>query len=799
MKKYQMNNIAGSGLGGGRMFYNLKISIRNLQRNGLYSWINVVGLAVSLAAVIFIALWVKDELSYDNSYRHVEDIYMLHCHYMENGAERYLAYLPAPLSRTIQAELAEVEAATALGYDWNLGYLAHEEVKNVKRNFTDFAFVDTSFFRVFDMEFVEGDAAHAFPDADAVVLLEETAALLFGSAPALGKTVKGDNGANYHVTGVVKSAPKNSLLQFKTLFSFGRTARKDHWRQWSNQVFVLLHPGADPKAVGEKIADIHSKHSDGYKKEFPYVVQPLSRRHLYAASGEETGMKNVRLFTIIAVALLVIACINYVNLVTARARKRAKEIGLRRLVGANRRQLFMQMMTETVLLFLVSIVVATALVYLLAPYYRMITDKPLFFNVLDAQVLLFYLCCFVFIIALAGVYPALFLSSFKFSHVFKTALPERRGRFSLRKLLIVLQFACSATLIMATVVLNRQQHFMQTKNLGYERAHIFTMDVMTIPNIRNSYAAFAQELSQQPGIVGVASSEQEILNIGNFCNFDWEGAPDETFSVASMGIDRHLFSLLDVSFVAGQGFSGTPADSTCVIVNEATVRMMNVSDPLNMPVYVSNWGLHGKITGVVKDFHFRHMSQPIAPMAMTLVSHYWTIYVKTAPGQAAEAIAATKRIWEKFDTEYPFTYKFMDDTFDEMYRNDIRTRNLFNVFALLAIFISCLGLFGLASYTAETKTKEIGIRKVLGATVADVIGMLSREFLLLVGVALLAAFPVAWYIMERMLQQYAYRISISWWIFALAAVAVTVLTVLSVGVQACRAATANPVKAIKTE
>jgi ABC-type antimicrobial peptide transport system permease subunit len=780
--------------------YNLKIAIRSLQRNGLYSWINVVGLAVSLTAVIFIALWVKDELSFDRSFRRGEDIYMLHCHYMGNGAEKYLSYLPAPLSRVIQAELAEVEAATVLGHDWNLGYLAQEEVKYVKREFSDFALVDTSFFRVFDMAFVEGDAAHAFPDADAVVLTDDVAALLFGATPALGKAIRGDNGANYHVTGVVKRPPGNSSLQFKALFSFERTARRNFWNQWSNRLYVLLHPAADPKEMGEKIADVHDKHSNGYKKEFPYIVQPLAQQRLYAPNGEETGMKDVRLFTIIAVALLVIACINYVNLVTARARKRAREIGLRRLVGAGRRQLFMQMMTETVLLFWVSIAVATALVYLLAPYYRTLTDKALFFDVLDPQVLLFYLCCFVFIVTLAGIYPALLLSSFKFTQVFKSALPERRGRFSFRKLLIVLQFACSGTLIIATVVLNRQQQFMQTKNLGYERAHIFTMDVMTNPNISKSYEAFAQELSQQRGIVGVAGSEQEILDIGNFCDFSWEGAPeDENFSIAYMGISRNFFSLLNVSFVAGQGFSGTPADSACIFVNEAAARLMNLSDPINVPAYVSNWGLHGKIAGVVKDFHFKHMSQPIEPAAMCLVSRYWTVYVKTAPGQAAEAIAAARRIWEKYDTEYPFTYQFMDDQFDAMYRADVRTRNLFNIFALLAIFISCLGLFGLVSYTAETKTKEIGIRKVLGATVANIIGMLSKEFLLLVGIALLAAFPTAWYIMEKMLQQYAYRISLSWWIFALAAVVVIGLTVLSVGIQAYRAATANPVKAIKTE
>ena len=780
--------------------YNLKIAIRNLQRNGLYSWINVVGLAVSLAAVIFIALWVKDELSYDSAYRRIDDIHIIHCHYVNNGVEEYMTYLPAPLSRVIQEDLAEVEAAAAVGFDWDLGYLSCEGKKSIRQTFEDFALADTSFFRIFDMEFVEGDAAHAFPDADAVVLSQETAALLFGEEPALGKMIKGDNGADYHVSGVVKSPPENSTIHFKALSSFERTPRKNFWRQWSNRVFVLLRPGADPKVVGEKIADVHEKHSNWYKKEFPYVVQPLGQYRLYAADGSETGMRNVRLFTIIAVALLVIACINYVNLVTARARKRAKEIGLRRLAGANRRQLFMQMMTETVLLFLVSIAVATVLVYLLTPHYRTITGKALFFTVLDAQVLLFYLCCFVFIVALAGIYPALSLSSFKFSNVFKAALPERRGRFSFRKLLIVLQFACSATLIIAAVVLNRQQHFMQTKNLGYDKAHIFTMDVFTNPNIRKSYDAFAQELSQQSDIVGVAGSEHEILDVGNFTNFRWEGQPEDmSFSISTLGANRNFFSLLNVPFVEGRGFTGTPADSACIFVNEAAVRLMNVSDPLNTVVTISSNGLRGKITGVVKDFHFKHMSQPIEPIVIYLASSHWTIYVKTQPGRATEAIAAAKRIWEKYDTEYLFTYRFMDDTFDTMYRDDIRTRNLFNVFALLAIFISCLGLFGLVTYTAETRTKEIGIRKVLGATVANIIGMLSREFLWLVGVALLVAFPIAWYIMEKILQQYAYRISISWWIFALAAVAVVLLTVLSVGIQAFRAATANPVKAIKTE
>ena len=780
------------------MYNSLKTLFRNLYRNALYTWINIVGLAVSLTAAIFILLWVQDEWSYDRFYKQIDNMYLLVDHSIENGNESYIEYLPAPLARTVKAELPEVKAAAAVGYEWDLSYFDYEG-KKFFGDFPDFMLVDTSFFSVFDMEFVEGSPQTAFPEPHAIILNEEVAKILFGDEPALGKALKTNTDKVFHVSAVVKKPRQNSILQFKTITSFEQSNRKERWGQWANRNFVVLNPDADIKVVGEKARDVYQKHSS-YKADYPYILQPVSRYHLYAADGSETGIKNVRIFTFIAVALLVLACINYINLITARARRRAKEIGLKKVIGAHRLQLFWQMIGEAVLLFAVAAIITVALLYLFTPYYSVLTGKELSFSIFDRNVIQLLLASFVAIVVLAGIYPAIFLSSFKPIEVFRTTQTDRKTVFSFRRILIILQFACSAAFILATVVMTSQQRYMQTKELGYEKENIFSINIFSKDDITRHYETFKHKLMQQEGIAGVSGSEQNIMEVGNFSDFTWDGSPpDVQFSTATLGVDQNLFDMMNMKFVAGRGYSNTLADSASIFVNESFVKLMDVEDPVGVTIVVPGVGIKGKITGVVQNFHFFHMSKPVGAIVMYLPKSYWTVYVKAEAGKAREALASTEKVWKEFTPDYPFTYSFMDETFDHMYKNDIRTGYLFTAFAIVAIFISCLGLLGLATYTAETRTKEIGIRKTLGASVLSIVQMLSREFIVLTAIAVAVGIPLAYYFMNKMLQSYAYRISISWWMVLVAILVVLILVVITVSAQAVRAASADPVKAIKTE
>ncbi|MDR0661102.1 MAG: ABC transporter permease [Prevotellaceae bacterium] len=781
------------------MYNSLKILLRNLYRNALYTWINVIGLAVSLTAAIFISLWVQDEYSYDRFYEQIDNMYVLVEHSIENGSDDYREYLPVPLARAVKSEVPEVTAATAVGYEWFLSYLDFEG-NRLFGEFQDFMIADTTFFSVFDMEFVEGSPAAAFPEANSIILTDESAKILFGNETALGKLLKTNTDNVFRVSAVVKKAPRNSMLQFKAMVSFEQSNRKERWGQWTSRCLVVLNPNADINIVGKKIAEVHSAHNSGYKADYPYILQPLSKHHLYAADGSETGIKNVRIFIFTAISLLILACINYVNLVTARAKKRAKEVGLRKVMGANRPRLFWQMTVEAIALFFIAVIIAVMLLYLLTPYYRVLTAKELSFSLFDSGTLQIILISFLSVVIMAGIYPALFIASFKPVEAFKSNQSEYKSRFSFRRSLIVIQFTCSAMFILSTIVMTGQQRYMQTKNLGYEKENIFSIDILSNSNAMNHYEVIKQELTRQEGIAGVSGSEQNIMDVGNFAIFSWDGSPEDAyFSTATVGLDRNFFDMMNMEFISGHGFKGTPADSSYVFVNESLVRLMGVNDPLNTTISVPGAGINNKIVGVVRDFHFRHMSEPVGGIVMYLPRNYWTIYVKTQAGKVREAIAGTEKVWKQLVPDFPLTYKFMDETFDYLYQKDIRTGYLFNAFAIIAIFISCLGLFGLATYTAETRTKEIGIRKTLGANILSIVKMLSKEFIVLVGIAVVIGIPIALYFANKTLQSYAYRISVAWWMILLAILIVFVLVILTVSAQAVKAARANPVKAIKTE
>ena len=778
--------------------YNLKIAIRNLQRNGLYSWINVVGLAVSLAAVVFIMLWVLHELSFDSFHKRSNDIYHVMAKITRDGSEGYWR-TPTAVAYVARHEIPDVENACTVNPYYDLGFLEYQG----ETFFDDrYITVDTTFFGLFDITFVEGSAGNAFPDPFSVILTQTLAKKIFGDEPAVGKAITGGNGKGrnetYYVSAVVADCPKNAYVQYDAIFSFERSRHRNTWNNWSWDTYVLLRPGADIKEVGAQLKDIQHKNHTSLLVD-TFVLQPLTDLRLHAPDGKETGMAAIRLFFIIACGLLVIACINYVNLTTARAGKRSREIAVRKIMGAKKRSLFPQLMNETFILCFIALLLALFLVVLLLPYYNQFLSAQLEFSLTNPVIGIVCGVTLLLVVLLSGIYPAMKLMAFRATDAFKLH-SGRKTRMSLRKILVVFQFTGVTILLVSTFVMNRQMHYIQHKSLGYDREHVLMIPVFTNLDMRTHFTGFKSDLEREPDVMGVSASVNRILYAGFTEHITWEGMSGNTeFPAQLWGVDRDIFSLLGIPLVEGSGFSGSTADSTMCYLNETAVREMNLDTPVGKRVSTPIGDF--TVAGVVRDFDYTTLREPVKPMLIYLPAHYYltVVYVKTAPGRTPEAIAAVEKVWKVYNSLFPFDYRFLDDDFNAAYAAEQQRQTLFSAFSLLAILISCLGLFGLVSYTAETKTKEIGIRKVLGATVANIIGMLSKEFLWLAGIALLVAFPVAWYFMEKMLQQYAYRIPLSWWIFALAAAAVVVLTVLSVGFKAFRAATANPVDAIKTE
>ena len=781
------------------MWFHLKIMLRNLQRGGVYSVINIGGLATGITACILIMFWVQDELSYDMFYKRSNDVCMVIVNLESDGRDEYLPYNPPAVSYVAKENIPEVENACAVNMYYDLGYLEHENNKF----FDKFIIADTSFFRMFDNVFVEGSPASAFLEPYSVVLTQSLAERIFGNQPALGKELAGGYGRGsevniYYVSGVVKDPPRNTSIQYKAVFSMERSADKNAWHPWNYQNFLLLRPGADKTAVAKALYELHINRRP-YDRVKSYRLQTLSDTHLYALDGSEKGMASIRLFILIAGILLTIACINYVNLITARAGKRNREISVRKIMGAKKKFLFLHLICEAIILFFISTILSIIIVFYIMPLYNYITGKD-FHSVLLNPVL-WGICgvMFVSVVVLAGIYPAVKLASFQATDALKRQFTGNKKGLSLRKVLVVLQFIATISLITSTIIMNSQLHYMFKKDLGYDKEQTLYSYIFSNLDFRRHYESFKADLERDPNIAGVSASELNIMNVGNLATgLHWEGKTDDrNINISTMGIDRNFFSLMNIHFADGSGFTGTAADSARYYFNETAVKQMGLDEPVGKTVTM--FGRQGVIAGVVKDFHFRKMDEPVGPMIMYLPPYYWTLYIKFVKGKIPEGLEAAKKAWETYNPDYPFAYQFMDETFNVMYGADHTKRILFNCFSVIAILISCLGLFGLVTYTAESKTKEIGVRKILGASVSSIVIMLSKEFLILVGIAMVIAFPLAYYWMERLLQDYAYRISISWQMFALAGIITVVLTLATVGWQAFKAATADPVKAIKSE
>jgi len=787
-----------------------KIALRNLGKSKTYSFINIVGLSAGLAVSILLLLWVNDELSYDRFNVNAKNLYKLAPKFSDGANPTIFATTPAPIAVYAKKEIPEVGDACRVTEDWTPSVFEFNGNKITEwRNCR----VDPSFFSMFTYPLIKGNPQHPFTDAHSVVLSETTAKKFFGDEDPMGKVLKADDKKLYTVTGVMKDMPDNSSIKYNMVFNFAMLEKEAdttgyygslpidaNWGQYNYDTYVLLKPGANSIIAGQKIGAMHRRNQNSdFTKNLVYLLNPLTKEHLYAVDGKEQGMMIVRVFFIVAVIVLLIACINYVNLVTARAMNRGKEISLRKIVGAGKAGLFFQFLSESLLTFIIALTLATGIIYLVMPLFNDISGKNIAFKPWSPNVLVVYAVTMFATLLLAGIYPAITLSSFKPLEAMKGKLSGIGSKGNFRKVLVVVQFSFSIMLITSTIIIGKQLTYIREKNLGYDKENVVSI---WMRNIDKHYEVAKAELLQQPGILGVTESGVDIVDAhSSSSDIEWDGKrPDQqTFDIGQMPVERNFLEVMGIQLIEGKGFTGTPADSSNFILNETAIKAAGIKEPA-IGKRLTFHGIKGVIAGVVKDFHFQNMHSQIRPLLMQYDTHWrGKMYIRTTGKDAGKALAAVEDLWKKFNADYDFTYTFLDSEFNDLYKSDVHVGLLFNCFAVLAILISCLGLFGLVTFTAESKVKEIGVRKVLGAGVPSIVTLLSKDFLVLVGIAAAVAFPVAWYGLNSFLQGYAYRTNLSWWVFAVSGVITFAIAVATIGFKAVQAATANPVKSLRTE
>ena len=785
------------------MFNNyLKIAWRNMKRNKAYAFINIVGLAIGMACCMLILLWVQDELSFDRFHENGDRIYRIIQDINFSDHSTSWAINQGPLGPSLKEDFPEiVDYCRRTSRGVNLSY-------EDKRFDEMISMVDPGVLTMFSFPLIEGDPATALADPQSIVLSEDMAEKYFPVGGALGKVVRIDDTFDFRVTGVMKNVPNNSHLQFDLLipFVFGRkwNYTVDSWGNSSFNTYVLLEKGVSREEVVEKIS--------GYLYEKPTIekdarlnLQPLKRIHLhsnYAYDMAHGDIGTVRIFSIVAFFILLIACINFMNLTTARSANRAREVGMRKVSGAYRSDIVKQFYGESILFALVALFFAVALAFGLLPLFNQLSGKELTFNVFGNPLMGMGILGITMVTGLvSGSYPALFLSAFQPVKVLKGSLSSGAKGSRFRKVLVVTQFMLTILLIIGTLFIYNQLNFMRNQKLGYDKEHLIVMGMRG--DMRKQFDAMKDEFKKDPNVLGVTAASNPPIYGYSFSNslWRWEGqAPDEEILMRALMADVDYFSVLGMEIIDGEDFSRAwPFDKefSCVI-NEEAARVMGMGEPVGQWLNVGK--NKGTIRGVVKDYHFSPLSQKIEPLIIIfLPPSSRTIFVRLQSDNITKTLAGIEDVWNKFAPQYEFRYRFLDESLDSLYRSEQRIGRISRYFSLLAIIISCLGLFGLASYMAEQRTKEIGVRKILGASIPNIVYILNKEMTKWVIVANIIAWPLAYFGARQWLKSYAYRIEIGILPFLAAALLTFFIALLTVSYQSIRSARANPADALRYE
>lgn len=805
------------------MFRNyIKVALRNLWKNKSFSAINIFGLAIGLATCLLITLYIVDELSYDRYNEKAGRIYRINADIRFGGGDLKLAVASDPMGATLKKDYPQVEEYTRV-----FNSSGSKLIKKGNQFITEsnVAHVDSTFFQVFTLPAVSGNTATALNEPNTVVLTQSAARKYFGAEGALGKIIEADK-TPYKVTAVIEDVPRNSHFHFDFLFSMDNVEY-----DWGNflsnnfQTYIVLQEGTDYKAFEKNFRQVIQKYLIPQAKQYmqissieeferagnklEYSLMPLTRIHLHSDRVPELGVNGniqyVYIFGVVALFVLFIACINFMNLSTARSATRAREVGIRKVLGSQKNALVNQFLLESVVTVLIALLLAILIASLVLPLFNELAAKTLTIQSLFGSGLLPLIILLPFVVGgLAGIYPALFLARFKPITVLKGNAGTGFKRSNLRSALVVFQFATSIILVIGTLVVYSQLNYIQARNLGFNKEQVLIIDGTSA--LGAGAESFKNEVLALPGVAkGTLSGYLPVSSSRNDNSFSSSPVIDSKsgINMQRWTVDYDYISTMGMEIVKGRNFSKSfGSDSLAIIINERAAQLLGFKEPIGKKIYgyndVNN-PIAFEIVGVVKNFHYESLRQNIGPLCMALGPSTWTASFRVNTTNIQGLINKIESKWKTMAPGMAFSYRFMDESFDEMYRKEQRVGKVAITFTVLAVLIACLGLFGLVTYSTEQRIKEIGIRKVLGASISNIIIMLSKGFLRLVLLALLVAVPIAWLVMHRWLQDFAYRVNINWWVFVAAGLVAFLIAVLTLSVQATKAALSNPVKNLRTE
>lgn len=781
--------------------HTLKHTLRNFRRHKSSFFINLIGLSTGLACTLLIVLWVNDELQMDKFHALEDRLYNVQEHQQYAESVMTTHSTPGMLAETLKEEVPEIEYAATI--TWNNTYTLTTGETNIQARGYH---AGSDFFKMFSFDLLQGQPETVLRDLNAIVLSKSTAENLFGSAAdAVGKSLEINHEEVYQVSGIFADTPNNSSYNFDLILNYEKYKNEEDnsWlRSWGNNgpsTKIVLTEGADADAVEAKIASFVGDRNE--QSNVTLFLKPFSESYLYGRyeSGKLVGgrIDYVNLFSIIAAFILIIACINFMNLSTARASLRAKEVGVKKAVGAGKGSLIRQYLTESTLISFAAFLLAIIMVFAVLPQFNLITDKEIKLSISPALGLGF-VGIMLLTGLLAGSYPALYLSSFKPVAVLKGEIKTSLGELWARRGLVVFQFTLSVILIVAVSVVYQQIKYVQTKNLGYDKDNLIYFGING--RVEENTEAFLAEASTLPGIVKISTIGHDLIGRqNNTSGLDWPGKDPETrILFENVRVNYDLLETIDVELKEGRSFSRQfGADTSKIIFNEAAIKVMNMEDPIGQKIKL--WDQYDReIIGVVKDFHFQSLHEEVKPLFFVLNEEStWMVMARLEAGRTQEAIANLQQFYESYNPGFAFDFEFSDEQYALQYAAEQRVASLSKYFAGFAILISCLGLFGLAAFTADRKRKEIGIRKVLGASVSNIVTLLTRDFTRLVFVAILIGLPVAYYITAQWLNSFAFRIDLTVWYFLLAGILVLLISWLTVGSQAFRSAHIDPKECLR--
>lgn len=786
-----------------------KIAWRNIIRQKAYSILNIAGLSIGMACSILILLWVQNELSYDRFHAHANRLVRLTC----AAGDFKAAVSPAGMAGGLRAQMPQIETAVRVSKPVTNLMEAGEKKFQEKRVF----FADSNFLQVFSFPLLKGNAATALKDPGALLITEEMAKKYYGNGEALGQIIRINNKENFTIAGILANAPANSHLQFDFIIPMATLAKTDWdlqndvWGNFNFYTYFRLTENTDItpsglQKLGVQISKIHFAHGkdSGQTLKVDFQLQPLQDIHLHSNLQIDLpghgNVQYVNIFFVVALFILAVACINFMNLATARSERRSKEVGLRKVVGAGRYQLIIQFLGESLIFSFLSLFIAIGIVFIILPVFKNLTGKELGIHLTDGKLLVSLAGIAILTGLIAGSYPALFLSGFAPVKVLKGKMRVAGGNLLFRNGLVVTQFVVAIVLLVGTAVVYKQLNFIKNRNLGFDKSSLLYMPMTG--DIWAKQQALKTTLAQNPMTENFSIiSDLPTALISGSTDVVWDGqTANNQIVIPSLNVDENFTSVFKTKILAGRSFSSEfKSDSANYVINEKAMQIMgmNIQNAVGKNLAMSDE--KGTIIGVVKDFHFKSLQYAMEPLILRLNKWGGVVVVRTKPGSTEAAISELGKISQQLNPAYPFTYGFLDKDLDNLYQSEKQMGSIFNLFAGLAIFISCLGLYGLSAFMAEQRKKEIGVRKVLGATVTGVVALLSQDFLKLILIAIVVASPIAWYAMDSWLQDFAYQTTMDWWVFVLAGLIAASIALLTVSFQSIKAALMNPVKSLRSE